>query len=114
MRQRQPVQFADHEQMMAAFNITKLTDFGYDEATDFGDPEDPRWSARPYVHTDFEQGTGPFSQQSVTARVQEIAREQPYSELSEVEAALDEAWADGTAQKRRSTGAIPRYRRFAM
>ncbi|KAK7184048.1 multicopper oxidase [Paraphaeosphaeria sporulosa] len=98
--------------MMAAFNATQLTDFGYDEVTDYGDPEDPRWSARPYVYTDFQQGTGPFSEQSVTDRVQEIAREQPYSELAEVEAALDVAWADGTAQKR--SGVIPRFRRFIM
>lgn len=104
----------EDQDMMAAFNVTQLTDFGYDEVTDFGDPEDPRWSARPYVHTEFAQGTGPFSQQSVTARVQEIAREQPYSELAEVEAALDEAWADGTAQKRSRAGPIPRYRRFVM
>ncbi|KAJ4344683.1 uncharacterized protein N0V89_012427 [Didymosphaeria variabile] len=100
--------------MMAAFNVTHLQDFGYNETTDFGDPEDPRWSARPYVHADFETGTGPFSQQSVTNRVQEIAREQPYSELAEVEAALDEAWADGTAQKRSRAGPIPHYRRFII
>jgi bilirubin oxidase len=98
--------------MMAAFNVTKLQNFGYNEVTDFGDPEDARWSARPYVHTDFENGSGPFSQQAVTKRVQEIAREQPYSELAEVEAALDEAWADGTAQKR--SRAVPRYRRFIV
>lgn len=100
--------------MMAAFNVTKLNDFGYNEVTDFGDPEDSRWSARPYVHTDFETGTGPFSKQAVTDRVQEIAREQPYSELAEVEAALDEAWADGTAQKRSRAGPVPRFRRFVV
>lgn len=99
---------------MAAFNVTRLQDFGYDEVTDFGDPEDARWSARPYIHKDFEDRTGPFTQQAITARVQEIAREQPYSELSEVEAALEEAWADGSAQKRSRTGPIPRYRRFRL
>lgn len=99
---------------MAAFNVTHLQDFGYKETTDFGDPEDPRWSARPYVHTDFENRSGPFTQQAITNRIQEIAREQPYSELAQVEAALDEAWADGTAQKRSRTGPIPRFRRFVM
>lgn len=99
---------------MAAFNVTRLQDFGYDEATDFGDPEDQRWAARSYVHQDFVNRAGPFTQQAITARVQEIAREQPYSELAEVEAALEEAWADGSAQKRSVDGPIPRYRRFIM
>ncbi|KAL5445187.1 hypothetical protein PMIN07_010186 [Paraphaeosphaeria minitans] len=79
------------QDMMAAFNVTQLTDFGYDEGTDFGDPEGLRWSARPYFYTNSQLGTGPFSTQAVPDRIQEIAREQPYSELAEVEAALDEA-----------------------
>ena len=103
--------------MMAAFNVTQLKDFGYNETTDFSDPEDPRWVARPYVRSDFVNRTGPFTSQSITSRVQEIAREQPYSEREEVEAALDEAWADGEAQKRsieRKPEPIPRYRRFVV
>jgi bilirubin oxidase len=107
----------EDQDMMAAFNVTKLQDFGYDEVTDFGDPEDRRWSARPFTQTDFKARTGPFTQQSISARVQEIAREQPYSERAQVEEALDEAWADGSAEKRdvsgKATSPIPRYRRFA-
>ena len=113
----------DHD-MMAAFNVTKLQNFGYNETTDFGDPEDPRWAARPYVHTDFENRSGPFSTQAISERVQEIALQQPYSELAQVEEALDEAWANGntpTLRKRREdecdrklTGPVPRYRRFTL
>ena len=106
--------------MMGAFNVTKLQNFGYEEETDFGDPEDPRWAAKPFVQTDFTARSGPFTQQSISARVQEIAREQPYSELEEVEAALDEAWADGSAEKKRSVskvegeGVVSRLRRFVV
>ncbi|KAI0022963.1 Cupredoxin [Xylariomycetidae sp. FL0641] len=124
----------DHD-MMAAFNVTRLQDFGYDEVTDFGDPEDPRWSARPYALADFRAGTGPFAPAAVEARVQEMARQQPYSELGAVEAALDAFWAgrdigDPGAALRpptatadptplplptvNATGPVPRFRRFVV
>jgi len=111
----------DHD-MMAAFNVTQLQELGYNEATDFSDPEDPRWSARPFVQSDWTAKTGPFTQQALTARVQEIARQQPYSEQPQVEAALAAAWADGTAQKRdvkegygkEVSGAVSRVRRFIV
>ena len=111
----------DHD-MMAAFNVTQLQELGYNEATDFSDPEDPRWSARPFVQSDWTAKTGPFTQQALTARVQEIARQQPYSEQPQVEAALAAAWADGTAQKRdvkegfgnKVSGAVSRVRRFIV
>lgn len=109
----------EDQDMMAAFNVTKLQDFGYEEVTDFGDPEDPRWAAKPFVQTDFRGRSGPFTPQAITARVQEIALEQPYSELAEVEEALQEAWMDGDAEKRDisspdSAGPVPRYRRFIV
>lgn len=85
---------------MAAFNVTQLKELGYNETTDFSDPEDPRWSARPFVQTDFKNRAGPFTSQSITSRVSELALQQPYSEQQAVEAALAAAWADGTAQKR--------------
>ncbi|KAH8733189.1 Cupredoxin [Phaeosphaeriaceae sp. PMI808] len=101
--------------MMGAFNVTQLQELGYSEQTDFSDPEDPRWSARPFVESDWTAKSGPFTQQSVNSRVQEIALQQPYSEQAQVEAALAAAWADGTAQKRSlPTGPISRVRRFAI
>ena len=41
---------------------------------------------------EFESRTGDFSADAITERVQEIARQQPYSELEDVEQALDEYW----------------------
>lgn len=108
----------DHD-MMAAFNVTQLQGFGYNETTDFSDPEDPRWSARPFVQSDFTGRSGPFTAQTIADRVQQLAREQPYSELTQVENALDQAWANGGPQKRsieecKKSSPIPRYRRFIV
>ena len=96
---------------MAAFNVTQLQELGYDEETDFSDPEDPRWSAVPFNQANFIGRTGPFTPQAITSRVSELALQQPYSEQEEVEAALAAAWADGSAQKR-SADALPQVRRF--
>ena len=113
----------DHD-MMAAFNVTALAEFGYKETTDFSDPMDPSWRARSYSRNDFLSRTGAFSSSSITQRVQELARQQPYSELDKVEKALDDYWkanGDGNPNSPRDTGApptgnsdtpIPRYRRF--
>jgi bilirubin oxidase len=49
--------------------------------------------------------SGNFSDSSITARVQELALQQPYSELDEVEQALDEYWdenGEGNANLPRS------------
>ncbi|KAI1259278.1 Cupredoxin [Xylariaceae sp. FL1019] len=119
----------DHD-MMAAFNVTMLQNFGYNETTDFSDPEDPRWAAEPYDLADFRASAGIFSPEAVTEKVQRLALEQPYSELPQVEAALDEFWEgkdigdpNAALQKREAvagpcpkpgSGPIPRYRRFVV
>lgn len=77
----------DHD-MMAAFNVTALSNFGYNETTDFSDPMDARWRAKAYSMTDFVSRTGQFSQAAVAAKVDALARQQPYSELSQVMKAL--------------------------
>lgn len=104
---------------MAAFNVTQLQELGYNETTDFSDPMDARWRSRPFVESDWTAKSGPFTSGTVTSRVQEIARQQPYSEQPQVEAALTAAWGDGSAQKRdvrgleagHATGPISRVRR---
>jgi bilirubin oxidase len=108
--------------MMAAFNVTQRQELGYNEQTDFSDPEDARWSARPFVQSDWTAKSGPFTSQAVNTRVREIALQQPYSEQAQVEAALTAAWADGTAHKRsvrgsregQVSGVISRVRRFVV
>ncbi|KAH9902317.1 Cupredoxin [Xylariomycetidae sp. FL2044] len=119
----------DHD-MMAAFNVTRLAGFGYNETTDFGDPEDPRWSARPYDRADFLAREGIFSPEGIEVKVQMLALQQPYSELEQVEEALDEFWADrnigdpdaatetpsvaAAAATAAAAGPAPRYRRFKL
>jgi bilirubin oxidase len=111
----------DHD-MMAAFNVTQLQELGYDEETDFSDPEDPQWSAVAFVQSEWTGRSGLFKQQAIDARIREIALQQPYSEQAQVEAALAAAWADGSAQKRSAdegckdqvSGPISRVRRFVV
>ncbi|KAI1311397.1 Cupredoxin [Xylaria venustula] len=117
----------DHD-MMAAFNVTQLKNFGYNETTDYSDPQDPRWSAQPYILADFLAGEGIFTPEAVQAKVELLALQQPYSELDEVEAALDAFWEGkdigdpAAALEKRSPVAgpctesspIPRYRRFTV
>jgi bilirubin oxidase len=111
----------DHD-MMAAFNVTQLQELGYDEETDFSDPEDPQWSAVAFVQSEWTGRSGLFKQQAIDARIREIALQQPYSEQTQVEAALAAAWVDGSAQKRSAdegckdqvSGPISRVRRFVV
>ncbi|KAF7540160.1 hypothetical protein G7054_g1613 [Neopestalotiopsis clavispora] len=106
----------DHD-MMAAFNVTQLTNFGYNETTDFGDPMDPRWRAVDYSAADLSARGGVFTDDAIVDKVQRLALEQPYSELTQVEEALTEYWtANGAGNpnspvKRDAGVPIPRYRR---
>jgi hypothetical protein len=49
---------------------------------------DARWRAVPFSRSDFVARTGPFSDGSVTAKVEQLAREEPYSQLDEALEAL--------------------------
>jgi bilirubin oxidase len=108
----------EDQDMMAAFDVTKLDNFGYNETTDFHDPEDKRWSARPYEPSDLTSRSGIFSESGIREKVNNLALEQPYSELDKVTAALDSYYK--TNQKReadcanQAAGPIPRYRRFQV
>lgn len=110
---------------MAAFNVTALQNFGYNETTDFSDPMDPRWRAQPFDRADFQARSGNFTDDAIIQRVQEIALQQPYSELDEVEQALDEFYEENGAgnpnspvrvqtRSDQSEGPVPRYRRFVL
>ncbi|KAK8045866.1 hypothetical protein PG996_013930 [Apiospora saccharicola] len=70
----------DHS-MMAAFNVTALRDLGYDETTDFSDPMDPRWRARPFDRSDFRDRNGIFGEEAIREKVGGLARQRPYSDL---------------------------------
>ncbi|KAH8655355.1 Cupredoxin [Xylariales sp. PMI_506] len=116
----------DHD-MMAAFNVTQLDNFGYNETTDFTDPMDPRWRSQPYDRADFLARAGIFTDDAIVQKVQTLALEQPYSELDNVEEALTAYWtANGAGNpnspvKMRRRGCadcgsepVPRYRRLSV
>ncbi|KAI9172810.1 Bilirubin oxidase [Paramyrothecium foliicola] len=77
----------DHD-MMAVFNVTALNGLGYDEKTDFADPMDPRWRAVRYHNGDFASRTGPFSDDAIVSKIDQLARQEPYSQLDEALAAV--------------------------
>ncbi|KAH7136170.1 Cupredoxin [Dendryphion nanum] len=95
----------EDQDMMAAFDVTQLPNFGYTETTDYADPMDTRWRAKSYTQGDFVGRTGPFTQQAITNAVTTMAQQQPYSELEQVEAALS---------KRETDRPISRVRRFVV
>lgn len=115
---------------MAAFNVTALPDFGYPETTKYIDPMEERWRAKSFTSGEFTDHTGVFSEESITASVQDYANANPYSDVLNIESALDEYWLSKQTQvksrtgsrdstsdnsapsKREESGPIPRYRRF--
>lgn len=101
----------DHD-MMAAFNVTALSDLGYND-TSFIDPMEQKWRAKPCQVADFQAHTGPFSEQAIISTVQAMANMQPYKRI-------DGATAKAASTKREvlsaneGTGPIPRFRRFVV
>lgn len=99
--------------MMAAFNVTALSNFGYNETTTYLDPMEARWRAKAFGAGDFEARTGAFSDDAIAAAVKELAEEDPYSHVADVNDALDNYWkaqaatASGDAQT-----AVRRPRQF--
>lgn len=81
----------DHE-MMAAFNVTQLADFGYPETTKFIDPMEPRWRAKPITPAD-------FTDQAVQGRLAQFAALNAYSDVANVESALEAYWATKPAKR---------------
>ncbi|CAI4216034.1 unnamed protein product [Parascedosporium putredinis] len=106
----------DHD-MMAAFNVTALPNFGYNE-TSYIDPMEPRWRAKPYTRAEFTGRSGPFSDESIIERVQFMASLDPYSHVNDVDRALEEYWASQHSPRELNSdtlaGSIPRYRRFQV
>lgn len=85
----------DHE-MMAAFNVTQITDLGYPE-TDFDDPMDPAYRAMKV------QGDS-HTYDKVNARLQELGRLIPYSDVKGAEKALEDYYR---TKKEDSTTSTP-------
>ncbi|KAK1534811.1 bilirubin oxidase [Colletotrichum costaricense] len=77
----------DHE-MMAAFNVTKLEDLGYDEEA-FADPMQLEWRSK-------NENSAASSWDAIKSRVEYMAKLQPYNNEQEVESRLDAYWATKT------------------
>jgi bilirubin oxidase len=105
----------EDQDMMAAFNVSMLDNFGYTETTDFFDPMDARWRAVAFDAAEFSARSGAFDESTIISHIQDLANQQPYSELEEVEEALDEYWAengDGNPNAPGSSTSARRFRRF--
>jgi len=90
----------EDDDMMAAFNVTALPGFGYND-TSFADPMDPKWRAKPYSLTDYDARTGPFHPRQIDATARAMAASNPYGNITKVEEALGEYW-NGTGLARQA------------
>lgn len=91
-----PFLHTQHE-MMAAFNVTKLLDLGYNE-TDFRDPMEGRWRAEPVT-------SAKMTTAAITEKVEFMASLQPYNNVDEVMDELDLYWA--SHKKRSAPAPVP-------
>lgn len=73
----------DHD-MMAAFNVTSLSDWGYPETTKFLDPMEARWRSKDYDDSKFTQ------QYIMTELLPSFSGLDAYEGYEEIEKALDD------------------------
>ena len=69
----------EDQDMMAAFNTTLFSNFGYNE-TILSNPMAPQFRARPYTASDLSNRAGPFSAGAIQQQVMNYANFQPYSD----------------------------------
>lgn len=74
----------EQHDMLAAFNVTKLVDLGYNE-TSFIDPMEERWQAEPST-------PDKFTDDAIVAKIKMVANLRPYADIVEVEQALQAYW----------------------
>lgn len=98
--------------MMAAFNVTALSNWGYNETTTYLDPMEQRWRAKAFGAGDFQARTGAFSDEAIAAAVKELAEEDPYSHVADVNDALDNYWKGQAASASGAQTAVRRPRQF--
>lgn len=77
----------DHD-MMAAFNVSSLSDFGYPETTKFIDPMEQRWRSKDYDDS-------AFTEQGVQQRLYDFYMLDAYEHVNDVEKALESYYANG-------------------
>lgn len=85
--------------MMAAFNVSSLSDFGYPETTKFIDPMEERWRSRNY-------DASKFTEQGVQDRLYEFYMLDAYDKVDDVEKALESYYANGPPKTTLATSTI--------
>jgi bilirubin oxidase len=85
----------DHE-MLAAFNVTALADFGYNETTRFIDPMEKRYRAVDFSDSDYSSRSGPFSESGIKDKLNFFIGLDAYNNIDGVESALAAYWATPT------------------
>lgn len=88
----------DHD-MMAAFNVTSLKDFGYPETTKFIDPMEQRWRSKPISPAD-------DTRAAIMQRLYEFDSINAYKDPEKVEDALVDYWKNGPKKFVTSTSTV--------
>lgn len=82
--------------MLAMFNVTALSDFGYPETTHFINPMEIRYRAKPCKPDEYKNttswGNGEFSRQGVEDKLQWFVNLDAYKDMDNIELALEEYW----------------------
>jgi len=81
----------DHE-MMAAMNVTALSDLGYDEKTSFIDPMEQRYRAKSFSKSDWEGRGGDFTDAAIKEKVAFFNNLDAYRNVVAVESRLEAYW----------------------
>ena len=81
----------DHD-MMAALNVTHLTDLGYDEKTSFIDPMDTKYRAKSFKPEDLTNRDGDFENSKIEEKCKMFQDLDAYKKANEVEEKLVEYW----------------------
>lgn len=84
--------------MMAAFNVSVLADFGYDE-TNYVDPMEDTWRAK-------KEGTGVHDWGNVKTRLEYMGQFEPYDHADEVDGWLDDYYKTYTPKTSTSTSSV--------
>ena len=69
----------EDQDMMAAFNVTVLNDYGYN-STSLVDPMQSEFLAKPFVANEITSRSGPFSDTQIINRIKWMCDYKPYSQ----------------------------------
>lgn len=79
--------------MMAAFNITALSDLGYNETTRFLDPMDTKYRAKPFASNDYSNRVNDFDIKTIDAKCDDFTHMDGYAHVGDTVKALDGYWS---------------------